>query len=89
MLSVRIKQPPDHSLILRVVPLRLGLEKLDASPAQSDGDLHPIVLKHKVLRAGKKVRYDLWVSQGFVCVLYFCAHRFVYLSANSLRQRCE
>jgi len=33
----------------------------------------------------KNVRNDLEVSDGFVGVFYFRAHKFFYLSANSLR----
>lgn len=86
MLGIGVEQPPNHPLILRVVLLRLGFEEFDTTLAQGDGDLDPFVLKYKFLRPGKKVSYDLGVSEGFVRVFYFRAHKFVCPSANSLRQ---
>jgi len=87
MVRIRVEQPSDHPLVLCIVPLRLGLEELNAALAQGDGDFHAFVLEHQVLRTGKKVRNDLWASEGFVCVLYFRAHRFVCLYANSPHQK--
>ena len=89
MLGIRVKQPPNHPLVLRVVSLRLGLEEFDATLAQGDRDLDPFVLKHKILRPGQEVSDDLRVSEGFVCVPDFRAHRFACLSANSLHQKYE
>lgn len=88
MLGIGVKQSPNHPLILRVVLLRLGFEKVDATLAQSNGDLDSFVLKHKIFWPWKEVSYDLRTSEGFVRVLYFRAHRFVFPSANSLRQIC-
>ena len=89
MLGIGVEQPPNHPLILRVVLLRLGLEEFDTTFAQSDGDFDAFVLEHKILRPGQEISEDFRVSEGFVCVLDFRAHRFVCLSANSLHQRCE
>ena len=89
MFGVRVEQSSDHPLILRVVPLRLGLEELDTTLAQGDSDFDPFVLKHKILRPGQEVSDDLRVSEAFVCVLDFRAHRFACLSASSPHQRCE
>ena len=89
MLSIGVEQPPNHSLILGVVLLRLDLEKIDATLAQRNGDLDPFVLKYKILRTRKKVSDDLGVSEVFVRVLDFRAHKFVCLFANSLHQICE
>ena len=89
MIGIRVEQSPDHPLILRVVSLRLGLKELNTALAQGDGDLDPFVLKHKILRPGQEVSDDLRVSEGFVGVLDFRAHRFACLSANSPHQRCE
>ena len=89
MLGIGIKQPPNHSLILRIMLLRLDLEEVNATFAQRDGDLDPFVLKYKILRTGKKVSDDLGVSDWFVRVLDFRAHKFVCPFANSLHQICE
>ena len=87
VLSIGVEKPSDHSLILRVVPSGLTLKKLDATFAQGNRYLHPFLLKYEILRTRKKVRNDLEVSDGFVGVFYFRAHKFSYLSANSLRRR--
>ena len=89
MLGIGVEQPPDHPLILRVVSLRLGFEEFDTALAQSDSNFDPLVLKCKILRPRQEVSDDLRVSEGFVGVLDFRAHRFVCLSANSLHQICE
>ena len=83
MLGICVEQPSNHALILRVVFLCLGLEKVNATLAQCDSDLDPIVLKYKVFRSRKDVSYDPGVSEWFVRVLDFRAHRFVYPSANN------
>ena len=62
MLGICVEQPSNHPLVLRVVPLRLGLEKFDTSLAQGDGDFDPFVLKHKILRPRQEVSDDLEVS---------------------------
>ena len=49
MLGIGVEQPANHPLILRVVSLRLGLEELDTTLAQGDGDLDTFVLKYKIL----------------------------------------
>jgi len=89
MLGVSVKQSPDHPLVLRIVPLSLGLEKFDATLAQGEGDLDSFVLKYKILRPGKEISHDPGVSEGFVRVFYFRAHISVFLFANSLRRICE
>ena len=87
MVRVGIEQPPDHTLVLRMMFPGLAFEELDASLTQSDGDFDPFIAKDEVLRAREKVMNDLEVPERFVGVLYFCAHRFVYLSAsNRLRK---
>ena len=88
MFGIRVKQSSNHSLVLRVVFLRLNLEEVDATLAQGNGDLDPFVLKYKILRPGKKISDDLGVSEGFVRVLDFRAHKFVCPFASSLRQIC-
>ncbi len=82
MLSIGIEKPSDHSLILRVV-----LSRLDATLAQGNRHLYPFLMEDEVLRMRKKVRYDLEVSERFVGIFDFHAHKFSYLSANSPRRR--
>lgn len=89
MLGVGVKQSPNHPLILRMVLLRLGLEEFDTTFAQSKSDLYSLVLKYQVLGPGKKISYDLGASEGFARVLYFRAHIFAFLFANSQHQICE
>jgi len=87
--SIRIKQPPDHALVLSVVPSRLALKELDTALTQSNSDLDPFFPKDEVFRTREKIRYDPEISERLVCVLYFRAHRFVCPFANSLRQIFE
>jgi hypothetical protein len=89
MLRVGVQEPPDHALILRVVPARFGLEEIHTAFAQGNGDLDPLVPEDQILRAGKKVRNDPWVSEGFVRVPDFLAHISACLSASSRRQKSE
>ena len=84
MLRVSVQEPPDHALILRVVPARFGLEEIHAAFAQGDGDLDPLVPEDKILGAGKKVRNDPWVSEGFVRVPDLLAHIFARLSLGEV-----
>src|SRR6266496_537292 len=89
MLRVSVQEPPDHALILRVVPSRFGLEEIHAAFAQRDGDLDPLVPEDEILRAREKVRNDPWVSERFVRVPDFLAHIFACLSASTRRQKFE
>ena len=86
MLGVSIEQTADHSLVLGVVPSRLVLEEFDAAFAQGDGDLDTLFAKHQLLRARQEISYDSKVSEGFVGVFDFRAHRCVFPSASSPRQ---
>lgn len=86
MFRIGIEQPPDHALVLRMMFPRLPLKELDTSLAQRNGDLHTFVPKNQFLWPGKKVRNDLEVSQRFVGVLDFPAHRFACRSALSNEQ---
>src|SRR4029079_6247197 len=83
MLGIGIEQPPDHALILRVVLLRLALEKLHAALAERDRDLDPFIPENQVLRVRQEVRDDLWVAEGLVRVPDSLAHRFAFLCASS------
>src|SRR5260221_10179677 len=89
MLRVSVQKPPDYALVLRVVPARFGLEEIHAAFAQRDGDLDPLVPEDEILGAGKKVRNDPWVSEGFVRVSDFLAHISTCLSASTRRQKSE
>src|SRR6185503_20233571 len=83
MLGIGIEQTPDHALVLRVVLLRLALEKLHAALAERDRDLDPFIPENQVLRVRQEVRDDLWVAEGLVRVPDSLAHRFVFLCARS------
>lgn len=89
MLRIGVEQPPDHALVLRVMFPGLILEEFDASPAQRDGDVNSFIPNDEFLRAGKKVRNDLEVSEGLVPILDFLAHTFACLSASSLLRTSE
>lgn len=88
MLRIGIKQPTNHPLVLRVVPLRFAFEELDATFTQRNGDLDPFVPKNEVFRAWEEIRNDLEVSEGFVCVPDSLAHRFAFLCAGNQPRRC-
>src|SRR5713226_2101819 len=77
MPGVRVQQPPDHALVLRVVLARLVLEKLDAALAQRDRHLDAFVPEYEILGTRQEVRNDLEVAEGFVGVPNFLAHRSV------------
>ena len=87
MLRIGVEQPPDHALVLGMVPSRFSLEKLDALLAQSKRDLHSLVPKNKVFRARQKVGNDLKASEWFIRVFDFPAHRLPYPFASSQPQR--
>ena len=89
VLSIGIEQPTDHSLVLRMMFTCLALEELDASLAQRNGDLDAFVPKDQFFGPGKEVRNDPEVSEGFVGVLDFLAHRCACLSASSRLQKSE
>ena len=66
MFRIGVKKPPNHSLILRVVSPGLVLEKIDAAPAQRDGDLDPLVSEDKILGRREEVTNDLQCSEGLI-----------------------
>ncbi len=59
VVSIGVKQPPNHPLVLRVVFARLGLEEVHATLAQRDRDLDAFLPKDQVLGPRKEVRNDL------------------------------
>jgi hypothetical protein len=75
VLCIGIEQPPDHALVLRMVFLCLTLEEVDASLAQCNGDLDTFVSKDQFFWPRKEVRNDPKISEGFVGVLDFLAHK--------------
>ena len=85
---IGIEQPTDHPLILCIVFPRLVLEELNAALAQGDGYFYTFIPENKVLGAWEEVRNDLWISEGFVRVPDFLAHRFAFLCANNQLRRC-
>jgi len=89
MLRIGIEQPADHALVLRVMFPRLTLEELDASLAQRNGNLDTFVPKDQFFRPRKEIRNDPEISERFVGVLDFLAHRCAYLSASSRLQKSE
>ena len=58
VLGICVEQPSNHSLVLRVVLARFGLEELDAALAQRDRNLDALVAKDKILGRRKEVRND-------------------------------
>jgi hypothetical protein len=89
MLGIRVEQSSDHPLILSMMFPRFALKVLDTSLTQRDGHLHPLVSIDEFFRAREEIRNDLELSERFVCVSYFPAHTFAYLSANTRRRRSE
>lgn len=89
MFGIGVEQAPDHALVLRVMLAGFSLKVLDASLAQRDGHLDPFVPKDQFLGTRQEIRNDSQVSERFVCVFYFPAHRHPYLSANNRLQKSE
>jgi hypothetical protein len=89
VLCIGIEQPANHALVLRMMFLRLTLEELNASFAQRNGDLDTFVSKDQFFWPRKEVRNDPKISEGFVGVLDFLAHRCACLSASSRLQKSE
>ena len=89
VLGVSVEQTPDHSLILGIVLLRLGLEELHATFAQSKRYFDSIIPKDQIFRTRKEVGNNIKFSEGFVCVFDFRAHRFAFLFANNRLRKCE
>ena len=88
MFRVCVKEPSNHPLVLRIVFPCFAFEEFNTPLAQGDGDFHSLISKDKILRTWKEVRDDLWVSERFVRVSNFLAHKFVFLSSNNQRRRC-
>jgi len=89
MFCIGVEEAADHALVLGIMFRRFLLKEVDAAFAQRQGDLHSFVPKHQVFGGGKKVWDHLGLTQRFIGVSDFRAHRVAYPSANSRRQRCE
>src|SRR5712692_8829625 len=89
VVSIGVKQPPNHPLVLRVVFARLGLEEVHAPLAQRDRDLYALLPKDQVLGTRKEVRNDLQFFQGFARVPNALAHRFASPSASNRPRRFD
>lgn len=89
VLGVSIEKTSDHSLVLGVVLLCLGLEELDATLAQSKRYFDSIIPKDQILRTRKEIGNNFKLSEGLVCVFDFRAHRFAFLFANNRLRKCE
>jgi hypothetical protein len=73
--DISIEKAADHALVLRTMLRRLGFEKLDALPAEGQGDLHAFLAKRQFGRRGKEVGDHLNLAEGFIGVFYFRAHK--------------
>src|SRR5260370_22247343 len=58
VVSIGVKQPPNHPLVLSVVFARLGLEEVHAPLAQRDRDLYALLPKDQVLGTRNEVRNE-------------------------------
>ena len=74
-IDIRVKQAPNHPLILCITSRSRSLEELDALLAECDRDLDVFVPERQLLRGRKKVLNDLWIPHRFIRVLDFPAHR--------------
>ncbi len=89
MLGIGVKKLPNHSLVMRVVFLRLPFEKLNAALAQCDRDLDALIPKDEVRRSRKEVTNDLHSPERLSRVSDSRGHRLLYPFASSQRQRFE
>jgi hypothetical protein len=83
MLGIGVEQSPNHALVLGVMFTGFPLKVLDASLAQCESHFDSFVPKNKFLGTREEIRNDSKVSEGFVGVFYFLAHRFACLSASN------
>lgn len=67
----------------------MGLEELDASLAQGNGDLHTVLFQDELIRRREKVRYNLNSAEPLICVFWCAFHRASCLDASSQRQISE
>src|SRR6476469_1561734 len=74
-IHIRIKQLPDHALVLRLVLFGMRLEELHAPPAQCNCDLYALVSEGELVRRRKEVAHNANFSDGFTRVFCFRGHR--------------
>ena len=84
--SVQVEQRADHSLVLRMMPLRFLLEEVDTGLAQPDCDLDLLFAEREGRGGRKGVPHHLDVADGAVSVCDFLAHIFSSPSANIRHQ---
>jgi hypothetical protein len=89
MLGIGVEKSPDHALVLSVMFAGFPLEELDTSLAQRDGHFDSFVPKDEFLWARQEIRNNLEVSEWFVRVFDFLAHRFACLSASNRLRKAE
>lgn len=89
MVSISIEQSSDHALVLRVMFAGFSLKVLNASFAQRYCYFDSFIPKDEFFRARQKIRDNLKVSERFVRIFYFPAHRFACLSASNRLQKSE
>lgn len=89
MLGIGIEQSPDHALVLSVMFARFSFKVFNASFAQRNGHFDSFISKDEFFRARQEIRNDLKVSEGFVRIFYFPAHRCASLSASSRLRKFE
>jgi hypothetical protein len=70
-INICVDQPTNHALVLSVMLGRLGLEELDALPAQSKSHFHSFFTKRQFRRGGEEVGNHLNLSKGFIGVFDF------------------
>lgn len=89
MLSIGVEQSPDHALVLCVMFPRFTLKILNTSFAQRNGHFDSFIPKDEFFGARQEIWNDLKVSEGFVRIFYFPAHRSACLSASTRLQKFE
>ena len=86
--GVHVKQPSNHLLILCAVLLRHAFKEINASPAQSEGDLYVVLLVHKLFRSRQKILGSMYIARRLIGVPVIAAptHRepFLYPSIPTL-----
>ena len=80
---IGVEQLSDHSLILRLVLGCMRFEKVDASLAQGYRYLHTLIPECKLMGRGKKIGNNPILTNRFIRVFYFRAHRSFFPYARS------
>ena len=85
-IDIRVKQAPDHALVLSLMLGRFELKKFDALLTQSQSDLYALLAKRQLSRWRQEVWNDLNLAQRLICVGYLLSHRQPFLCANTRRR---